>query len=349
LITSGGIEATLLLFDGFARELETIIADLEYRQSIEASKNVKRLITRAVAFAFCDMYLAGEEIKIFTEDLAFQSDALLQEEQRFRSGHVSKASVLNFRILAARAESNISSAKYRKKAALHALISLMGCGEENFSQEMKLQDLAADELPEISDDEFYLELAVNNRPDLKAEKIIFERAFRDRQKVYSEFFPVLHLFSEFSLYTYHARYSRYKFNSAHGNQRGFTYGVEGKWNLFQGFNTYNKLRRQLALEKVALWGINKKFLEICAEVRDACSNCKNARFQVGVYRSMSDWVREQRDLVYSEYRNGRETITRLNEAQSALIEAQSRLVISAIQLKKSAIQLAAVTGTEYFK
>ena len=61
---------------------------------------------------------------------------------------------------------------------------------------------------------------------------------------------------------------------------------------------------------------------------------------------MSDWVREQRDLVYSEYRNGRETITRLNEAQSALVEAQSRLIISAIEYRKAVIQLAAVTGAE---
>ncbi|MBO5900757.1 MAG: TolC family protein [Lentisphaeria bacterium] len=349
LITSGTIEATFLLFDGFARELESIIADLEYKRSIEVAKNVKRLLIRAVSFAYYDMYLAGEEIKIFTEDLAFQSDALLQEEQRFRSGHVSKASVLNFRILAARAQSNISDAEYRKKVALHALVSLMGCDSGKISDELKLQKISVDELPDIYDDDFYLELAVSNRPDLEAEKIIFETAFRSRQKVYAEFLPVIHLFSELSLYTYHARYSHNKFNSAHGNQRGFTYGAEGSWNLFQGFNTYNKLRRQLALEKAARWGLNKKFLEILSEVRDACSNCKNARCQVGIYQSMSDWVREQRNLVYSEYRNGRETITRLNEAQSALIEAQSRLVISAIQLKKSAIQLAAVTGTEYFK
>ena len=65
-----------------------------------------------------------------------------------------------------------------------------------------------------------------------------------------------------------------------------------------------------------------------------------------VYQDMAQWVREQRDLVFSEYRNGRETITRVNEAQSTLTAAQSRLVISAVQYSKAVIRLAAATGTD---
>lgn len=345
-ITTGALRATFLLFDGFARELESIIAYQEYGKSIETAKNVRRLLIRAVAFAFYDMYLAEEEIKIHSEDLDFQTDALRQEEQRFRSGHVSKASVLNFKILAARAKSNIANARYRKKVALHALTSLMGCDNRNLPGNIVLEKIITTELPYIHDDEFYLEMAINNRPDLKAERIVLDIASRNRQKVYSEFLPQILLFSEFSLETYHAKYGNYRFSSARGNQRGFSYGAEGRWNIFQGFNSYNKLRRQEILERVAMWGLNSKFLEIAAEVKDACSNCKNARFQVGVFQSMAQWVREQRDLVYSEYRNGRETITRLNEAQSTLIEARSQLVISEIRFKKSTAQLAAATGTD---
>ena len=99
------------------------------------------------------------------------------------------------------------------------------------------------------------------------------------------------------------------------------------------------------MEQIAFWGLNKKFLDITAEVRDAASNCRNARYQTQLYRDMARWVREQRDLVYSEYINGRETITRLNEAQDTLVEFQSRLIVSAVELNKAAAQLAAATGT----
>ena len=342
-VTSGTLRTTFLLFDGFARELDRLISLQEYQKSIELSRNVKRLLKRAVSYAYYDMYLAGEEIKIHQADLAFQNAALQQEEQRFLSGHVSKASVLNFKIFAARARSHIRQAEYRKKTALHALTALMGCGHWQIPENLTLQKIVTDPLPDLREDDFYLELAVNNRPDLKAEKILLEIARLNRQKVYAGFLPAIHLFAEFSLDTYQARYSH---SSAHGNLRGFSYGAAGSWNLFKGFETVSRLRRQTVLERIALWEVANKFLEISAEIKDACANCKNAHYQVRIFQDMTEWVREQRDLVFSEYRNGRETITRLNEAQSVLIEAQSRLIVSAIEFNKAAIQLAAASGRD---
>ncbi len=343
-VTAGTLQASFLLFDGFARELEVIIARQEHRKSKSLEKNVKRLLERAVAYAYCDMYLSEEEVVIYEEDLDFQNSALAQEEQRFRNGHVSMASVLNFRILAARAKSNISNARYRRQVALHALAALMGCDIWQFPDKIKLQEISAEQFAPVYDENFYLELAVSNRPDLKAEKIALNIAWRSKQKAYADFFPVIHLFSEFSLDTYNAQYGGYRYSGAHSRQGGFTYGVESKWNLFRGFDTINNIRRQEALERVAMWGLNAKFLEIAAEVRDARSNCLNSRYQIGVFRDMARWVREQRDLVFSEYLNGRETITRLNEAQNILIEAQSRLIVSVIEFSKAVAQLAAATG-----
>ena len=345
-VTSGTIQASFLLFDGFARELETIIARQEYKKSRALGKNVKRLLERAVAYAYYDMYLAGEEIIIYGQDLDFQNNALAQEEQRFLNGHVSKASVLNFRILAARAQSNISNARYRRRVAFHALAALMGYDAGELPEDIVLQVLDTEHFAPVYDENFYLELAVSNRPDLKAEKIALEIAWRSKQKAYADFFPVLNLFSEFSLDTYNARYGGYRYSSAHSRQRGFTYGVEGRWNIFRGFDSVNNVRRQEALERIAMWGLNARFLEIAAEVRDARSNCQNARYQIEVFRDMSRWVREQRDLVFSEYCNGRETITRLNEAQNVLVEAQSRLVVSIIEFSKASVQLAAAVGVQ---
>ena len=94
-----------------------------------------------------------------------------------------------------------------------------------------------------------------------------------------------------------------------------------------------------------MWGLNAKFLEIVAEVRDALENCKNTRYQIAVFQEMAEWVREQRDLVFSEYRNGRETITRLNEAQNILVEARNRLIVSVVEFNKALAQLNAATGT----
>ena len=343
-ISLGGIQAGFLLFDGFARELETIIARQEYKKSEAAGENVRRLLERAVAYAYFDMYQAEEEMGIYGEDLDFQNAALQQEEQRFKSGHVAKASVLNFKILAARARSNISNARYRRQVAFHALTALMGCDHKQL-EHISLQKIATNDVPYIYDDLYYLEQAIMNRPDLQMEKVALNIAYRNRQKVIAGFLPQIRLFSEFSGNTYHASYGGYRVSGAHSKQGIFSYGAEGQWNIFRGFDTYNKLRQQEVLEKIALWGVNAKFLEIVSEVRDARSNCRNTSYQIRLYREMAEWVKEQRDLIYSEYTNGRETITRLNEAQNILVESRLKLIISAVEFNKSLAQLAAATGT----
>ena len=344
LTTNTAIQASWLLFDGFARELEAIIARQEYSKSRAIEKNVVRLLERAVAYAYYDMYLAGEEIIIFEEDLAFQNAALDQAEERFRNGHVSKASVLNFRILAARAGSNISNARYRRKVAFHALAALMGYDLRYLPERIELEKISREELFRIYDESYYLDLAVMLRPDLKGEKIALHIARRSKQKAIAGLFPVIRLFSESGLDSFDAQYGGYRVSGARSRQWSFTYGADVRWNLFQGFATVNAIRRQAALERAALWGLNAKFLEVAAEVRDAHANCQNTRYQIRIFQDMAQWVREQRDLVFSEYSNGRETITRLNEAQSTLVEAQSRLIVSQIEFSKAAAQLAAAAG-----
>ena len=344
LVSTGTLQASWLLFDGFARELEAIIAKEEYNKSAAAGKNVKRLLERAVAFAYYDMYLAGEEMIIYAEYLAFQNTALQQAETQFQNGHVSKDSVLNFQILAARAKSNISNARYRRQVAFHALAALMGWDIRKLPEGVALQKVSVDNLPPVYEEEFYLELAILNRPDLKAEKIALEISFRNKQKAYAGFFPEVRFSSALSLESYKADYGGYLYSDSRAQHGAYVYGIEGNWNLFRGFATFNEVRRQEVLEKVALWGLNAKFLEIAAEVRDARSNCKNSRYQIEIFQDMTQWVREQRDLVYSAYRNGKETITRLNQAQDMLVEVQSRLVLSAVEFNKAVAQLAAAIG-----
>ena len=161
----------------------------------------------------------------------------------------------------------------------------------------------------------------------------------------ADFLPQIRLFTELSGNTYKASYGGYRVSGAHSKQGVFNYGAEGQWNIFRGFETYNKLRQQEVLEKIALWGVNARFLEIVSEVRDARANCLNTSYQIKLYREMAEWVKEQRDLIYSEYINGRETITRLNEAQNILVESRLKLIISAVEFNKSLAQLAAATGT----
>ena len=344
--TAASVKATWLLFNGLARELDILSAKLEYDRTIAAADDVTRLLLRAVAYVWCDILLASEEIIIFQADKAFQDAALTQAQQQFKSGHISYSAVLNFKILAAKAQSRIVLAEYSRQTARNALAALLGynCGE--FPADIKLQPMSVSRLELQQPLYSYLEQAIRNRPDLRAEKIQLEKALRQKQAAYAAFMPELHLFADFSFDSAAAAYGNYAVRRSYYNHPSFSYGVVGTWNIFRGFDSWNEVRRRQALEQIALWGLNKKYLDVTIEVSDALDNCRNILAQIDIFRSMAGWVQEQRDLIYSEYINGRETVARVNQAQSELTEAQSSLALWQIQYHKAAAQLRAALGVD---
>jgi outer membrane protein TolC len=85
---------------------------------------------------------------------------------------------------------------------------------------------------------------------------------------------------------------------------------------------------------------------VTTEVSDALDNCRNAICQINIFTSMAEMVQEQRNLIYSEYINGRETIARVNQAQSELVEARSSLALWEIQYHKAVSQFNAAIGID---
>lgn len=344
--TSGTIRATWLLFNGLARELDIVVSRLEYKRNTAIAEDVKRLLLRAVAYTWCDILLSSEEILIFQADKAFQDAALKQAEQQFKSGHISYSTVLNFKVLSSKAQSKISIAKYNRQTAVNALASLLGYDSKEFPSDIELHPVSFTETVLHHPLDFYLEQAVRNRPDLKAEKLQFEKAFRQKQAAFAAFMPEIHLFADFSFDNASATYKNYAVRSSYYNRPAFAYGITGTWNLFRGFDSFNEIRRRNALEHVAKWGLNKKYLDVTVEVRDAIDNCRNTIIQTKIFQNMANWVLEQRELIYSEYLNGRETIARVNQAQSELVEARNSLALWKTQFYKAQAQLKAAIGTD---
>ena len=338
--TGTSLRATWLLFDGMERELNILIARQELRLEQAANDNVKRLLLRAVSYAFFDIILAAEEKRIHQADLSFQKSSLRQAESRYKNGHVSKATVLNCQILTSQSQCALLDAAYRETVARNALANLLGDPGGNLPEHLNLTPPAPDEKTP-GELEVLLEYAVSHRPDLKQSKLRFETMWYKKQKNYAAFLPQIRLFADFSMETYAAKYNGASVHRSYYNQPGFTYGLTGEWNLFRGFHSYNGIRKWQAFEEMARQELDAVFLQVITEVRDAWANCRNSREQFMIYKEIVLYVREQRDLVNSEYWNGRETITRLNGAQSELVAARSRLAAATANLHKAQAQLRA--------
>ncbi len=347
LRTANSFTASYLLFDGLAREFSVLIAQRQYRAETASDENVKRLLLRGVAYAYYDIILARERENIARANMDFQISSLAQAENRYQYGYVSKASVLNFKILAAMARSNMLNARYQGDTARYALLALMGFSTEELPPNLKLLPLKLQDRIEPPGMDFYLETAIANRPDLKEYRLMLEIARYRKFSAFSPFLPVISAYAGFRAESLAGKNSHWNPDDAthdYYNNNNFNYGIQSSWNLFNGFRSVQQVRIEIEREQVARFQLENNFLSIINEVQSAYANYRNSLEQVKIFHEMLQWVFEQRNLVQVEYWGGNETITRLNGAQSDLVEAESKLAIALIDLEKSIAQLNAAVN-----
>ena len=343
LTTGASLQASYLIFDGFEREISFLLAKNEYKQEQKITEDMKRILLRMVAYCYYDAILAKEEVRIAQADFDFQISSLIQAENRYKSGFVSKAAVLNFKILANEAKSAILNASYRYEIAVFALLNLMGFDTPEIPA-LELTVLEFDKNHGLLSLETYLDMAIANRPDLQKVVLELDAARLQKEKSYSKFFPEIYFNIGMDFENGTARLRHNKFRKSHYNELQFFYGVRGNWNIFNGFRDYLKVKEMSLWERFYLMQLEKSYLKIITEVKDAYANYRNACMQADLYQESMQWVIEQRQLVQAEYWGGQDTINRLNGAQSAVVEAEGRLAIALINIEKARIQLASVVN-----
>ena len=341
-----GLYASLLIFDGLEREFSVMIARREEKISRELTRNSRRLLIRGVACAYYDAVLAKEMQRIAEADLSFQLSSLRQAENRYSNGLVSKADVLNFRILVNAAKSAILTARYRGKTARNSLCALMGYPQNDLPDDLELSPLDEKGGGYYPGLEYCLEQAAANRPDLRAAALLLDIAVFRKWQSYSGFLPTVRAVTGLEFSAASSQYGGYQVNSSHHNTLDFSYGFTGEWNLFRGFATVNLVRERRVLEDLAKLHLDNMFLQAVTEVKDAYANYRNAKGQVELAKATLNQVYEQRALVQSAFWCGRDTVTRLNGAQSAVVESESRLAIALIELRRAEIQLNAAMNLE---
>ena len=333
------LQATWLVFDGFEREFNMLIAQTNFNKSLQEDANARRLLLQAVAFAYYDIMLAEAGKVIAEADLKFQTSSLEQARSRYRFGKNSMSDVLNFQILGNEARSAILTAVTRARSARYALAALMGGTVEYLPAAIKLDPLQISEDVKIEPLTTYYDMAIARRSDLAAARSELKISHYRYLQGYANFMPTVHLFYSGTFSNNNFRYADYRYNASRYNHLSNTYGATMQWNLFEGFASYNLLRELNAIEIAARYALQERFLQVINEVSDAHENIINAAGQLKLYRQSLDWVFEQRQLVQAEYNSAKATITRLNGAQSDLIRAENMLAIAQIELNKAVVQL----------
>ena len=343
--------ATWMLFDGLSREFQVKIAQAGFNASKALSEDDCRLLIRNVAYAYNEVMLAAENMRIAVEDMQFQVKNLGYTELKFQVGAVPLSDVLNFRALANVAEGSRITAEYQYEVALYALAVLMGYPEGTLPPSItfpRVRSVQLDDLPSV---DIYLDNALANRPDLRAYREQLKISDYQLSQTYSSYSPTVSAFAEYGFSSNNSR-SNYNGKISHSDSgmNTFSFGVQADWTLFNGFIRYNKVREARANLAAQQYSVANAWLNVVQEVRNAHINYVQSVKQARLYEKTLAITTRQRDLVDDQYRAGNTALTRLNEVQRDLVDAQTTLASAYIKVQNAKAQLeaaAAMNANDY--
>lgn len=347
--THTGISANWVLFSGLARYFQAKIAKTAENYQKAMEEDACRLLLRGVAYAYNEIMLAKENMRIADKDMTFQQDCLRETELKYEVGTVPLSEVLNFKINVNNAISNKIAAERTYEIATYALAVLMGYPEGKFPAWVKFAEIKTDLDAVIPKVEVYLDTALANRPDLRGMRDQLKIAEYNKYKTYSAFSPTISVYAAYSYSTATNNLNNHRdgqTGDAHTRSRGpvFEYGAQANWTLFNGLIRYNQMREAQANMAIAEFSLASAWLNVVQEVRTAHINYLQSVRQSKLYEKTLEYSAEQRDLVAKEYEAGTIGITRLNEVQKELVDAEATLASAYINTKNALVQLEAAAG-----
>ena len=340
-----GVSANWMLFDGLSREFGVLAAKHNYSNTVALSDNARRQLLLAVAQAYYDILLANENRRIALEDMSFQLKNLRETEIKHQYGAVPLSDVLNFQIQVNQADSNRLTAEYNYSTALYTLAALMGYPDGTIPDSIKFPEIKYESESLLLGVDTYLDMALANRPDLKAYREQLKISEYQLYQTYSAFSPTIRAYGEYGLSANRNVYHGFSDGPARRYEaQNMSYGLSAEWVLFNGFQRYNASREAQANLAIADFAVAQTWLSVVNDVRTAYANYDLNIKQATLFSAIRKLVFEQRDLVQAEYDAGQAEIVRLNEAQRNVVSAEGTLVQALANVQKARAQLEAAAN-----
>ena len=337
---STALAVTWTVFDGYVREARVLAARHQAHAAFQSVMDVDRLIIQAVDSAYYQVQLAHEQIRIARADEQFSREQLDETTKLLAAGRATKADTDNFRVRTLAAQANVTAAVGLRETGRVILAELMGVVGATLPEEISLAPLTEETQQEMSlpDVEPWVERAIANRPDLKR---IDEILRSERQSVRAAkglYSPVIAVSASWGF----DRSSTLRYTVEDQSAAG---ALELRWDLYTGGArraTVRAAQGSLAeMEAIA----KRLQLSVESQIRRAVIDLADAQEQIRLQRENLKTAGENRRLVRVAYVAGKETLTRLNEAQRDFIQADADLALARIRVRQAWSDLDAAAST----
>lgn len=337
---SPSLSGRWLIFDSLNREMNILSARHDLENTRSNVDDAKRLLLRAVAYAYNDVLLSFAQKEIVLAQIEYSLTMLKDAERKYDAGTALLSDVLNFRVSLRNGQLELTRINYNIKANLYVLAGYLGLTDGTIPDSVKFPAIV------MPDDEYdvnidiYIDQALANRPDLKAAKERLEALRYSFYGTLSKFGPTAT--ADFQLgYGYSRGVTNHSRDDGHNwsSSGNLGYGLNISWNLFNGFADYMSLKMAKAEVSAADYMLYQVYLSVITDVRTAYENHKSSVEQAKLAQDICDLTRKTRDLVENEYNAGTALVTRLNEAERDLVQAQNNLATAVVNIANAKAQL----------
>ncbi len=325
---STGLTFSWTLFDGFIRDAR-LLATKHLRGAADRTlADVKRLIIRAVDRAYYQVQLAGEQLRIARADEEFSREQLEETEKLRGAGRATHADVANFRVRMLAAQADVTAAEGLRDTGRVILAELMGQSDVLLPDDVNLAPLSeeVDADLALASAEPWIKHASAHRPDLRRLSAVVDSEKQNVRAAKGLFSPAVGLSGSWGF----DRTSNVHYGADDQSSAG---GIEVRWDLYTGGSRRARLRGTQAIYAEARAALARLRLSVQAEVRQAVIDLTDAQEQIRLQRENLSTALENRRVVRVGYLAGKETLTRLNQAQRDYIEADAGLARSRIRLR----------------
>lgn len=333
------LTASWTLFDGFIREAQVLSAKYVHSASKESQRDVRRLVVHAVDTAYFRAQLGEEQIRIAMADQAFSDEQLSATQKLMQAGHASQADVDNFRIRGISARAAVTAAVGAKETARVVLAELMGLGSGELPAALGLSGLAEESPAEMATpgSSAVLEAAMRDRPDLRQLEQLVAASLQDVRAAKGFYSPSVLLNGSWG----YDRAANVHYSDDDQSSAG---ALEVRWELYSGGVRDARVRIAEAQHTEAAANLTRLRLKVQSDVRSAVIALQNAQEQIRLHRETLVTAIETRRIIQAAYVAGKESLTRLNEAQRDVITADANLALARIRLRQAWSDLDSATG-----
>lgn len=331
-----GLQASWLLFDGYARKFQELQAKHSESASVEGKLDSQRLLLSSVADAFFNAQLAKASIDIADADQKFYEQQLSDAQHRFDAGAGSWGDVLNIKVQVNTAKNSVLTGQRDHAAARSGLAALLGIEDDALPD---LADLDNSCGPAVQKNaEALISQALQKRPDYQKLTMQIKAAEAAVRLAETDDAPKVKVQGQVGGSSQNKLFPE-------TDDFGSTLTLSMSWNLYSGGAVEAAAVAARQAKREAIYSRAALRNSIAAEVRQELTKLAAARQQVQLQKDTVALVEENRKLAKSEYEAGAASLTRLNEAQRDLTATHGRLAQAVVACHQMESQLLAAVGS----